>query len=148
MDMLQNSVLKFYAHNLIEKEDLKKIRRMFEDIDENGDGLLSYEEIQSIMKSMGKEETTKEVFDILDYQKTKNISYQEFIKTLMDREQLKVEKNIKRCFDAIDTDKNGRLSINELRKISAVHSQTGGEKQFKEHFYKYSNGKHYVSLIS
>ena len=145
---MQNAVLKFYAHNLIEKEDLHKIRKMFEDIDENGDGLLSYDEIQSVMKSMGKEQDTKELFEVLDYQKTKNISYEEFIKALMDRKQLKVNKNIKKCFDAIDLDKNGRLSINELRKISAVHEQSGGEKDFKENFYKYSNGKHYVSLIS
>jgi Ca2+-binding EF-hand superfamily protein len=148
MDNLQDSVLKFYAHNLIEKEDLKKIRKMFEDIDDNGDGLLSYDEIKFIMKSMEREEETKEVFELLDYQKQKNISYDEFIKALMNRKQLKVNKNIKKCFDAIDTDKNGRLSINELRKISAVHSQSGGDKVFKENFYKYSNGKHYVGLIS
>jgi Ca2+-binding EF-hand superfamily protein len=148
MDNLQNSVLNFYAHNLIEKNDLNKIRKMFEDIDDNGDGLLSYEEIQSIMKKLGKEEDTKEVFHFLDYQKTKNVSYNEFIKVLINRKQLKVDKNIKKCFDAIDTDKNGRLLINELRKISAVHGQTGGEKTFKDTFYKYSNRKHYVRLIS
>ena len=121
---------------------------MFEEIDNNGDGLLSFDEIESVMKNMGKEKETKAIFQVLAYQKSNVISYEEFIKALLNRKQLEVEKNIKRCFDAIDTDKNGRLSINELRKISAVHAHSGGEEEFKNIFYSYSNGKHYVSLIS
>ena len=148
MDMLQDSILKFYSFNLIEKNDLDKIRRMFEQIDSNGDGLLSLEEINSVMKSMGKEKYSQDVFKTMDYNKTNTISYDEFIKSLMDRKQLEVDKNIKKCFNAIDLDKNGRLSINELRKISAVHAQSGNENEFKDIFYKYSSGKHYVRLIS
>ena len=146
--MLQEAILKFYAHNLIEKDDLNKIRKLFEEIDTNGDGLLSQNEVASVMKSMGREKDSLKIFEILDYEKTKSVSYEEFIKALLDRKQLEVEKNVKRCFDALDEDKNGRLSINELRKISSVNSQAGGENKFKEIFYKYSNGKHYVRLTS
>ena len=148
MDLLQDSILKFYSFNLIEKEDLKKIRTMFEEIDSNGDGLLSLDEINSVMKRMGKEKYSEDVFKTMDYNHSNTISYEEFIKSLMDRKQLEIDKNIKKCFNAIDLDKNGRLSLNEVRKISAVHGQSGNEAQFKEIFYKYSSGKHYVRLIS
>ena len=146
--MLQNSILDFYAHNLIEKKDLIRIRQTFEEFDENGDGLLSYEEIEIVMTRMGRQAETKKIFKILDYQHTKDISYEEFIKSLMDRKQLEVQKNIRRCFDAIDDDGNGHISIDELKKISYINNDPTKEKQFKKTFYQYSNGKHYVRLIS
>lgn len=146
--MLQDAILRFYAHNLIEKDDLRKIRKLFEEIDTNGDGLLSYEEVHSVMESMGRAEESQKIFGILDYEKTKVISYEEFIKALLNRKQLEAEKNIKKCFDALDEDKNGRLSINELRKISSLHMKGEAEGSFKEIFYSYSNGKHYVRVTS
>ena len=148
LDMLQNSILDFYAHNLIEKKDLERIQKTFEEFDENGDGLLSYQEIEAVMIRMGKKEDTKKVFQTLDYHHSNDISYEEFIKSVMNRKRLEVEENIRKCFDAIDTDKNHHISILELKKVSYINNDPTKEKQFKETFYQYSGGKHYVRLIS
>ena len=148
MDLLQNAILEFYAHNLIEKEDLNQIKVLFESFDKNGDGLLSFEEIESVMESQGRKEDSKEIFKILDYENTKSISYKEFIKSLIDRKRLQNEDNIKRCFEAIDVEKDGKILIDEIRKISFITTDSKDNAQFKLDFYRYSQGKHYVNFIS
>ena len=143
--MMQNAILKFYSHNLIEVEDLDKIKQSFEAIDQNGDGTLSYAEVTKIMEGKGKKEESKEIFKLMDYNKDKSVSYKEFIKSFIDRQRIKHEENLKRCFDAIDSQKDGKF---EVRYICCVSADSADNLKFKKDFYKYSDGKHYVSLIS
>ena len=147
--MLQTSVLAFYAHNLIDKKDLDRIRKIFEEIDDNGDGMLSLKEIQDVMHKSGKKNNEIEhIFSLLNYQKNDMISYEEFIQAMMNRDQLQIKENIKKCFNAIDIDNNGCISIMELKKISYLNQTVVEEIKFKELFYHYSNGKHFVRLTS
>lgn len=61
LDLLQNSILKFYAHNIIELKELSKIKTIFEQIDENGDGTLSKREVEDVMTKMGQEKKFQKV---------------------------------------------------------------------------------------
>ena len=148
MDILQNAILSFYAHNLIEVKNLRKIKHMFEAIDEDGDGLLSFAEFKKVMDDNGRKEEAKEVIKILDYEKNQSVSYEEFIKTLLDRKQLQNETNIRNCFDAIDLGGNGRLLIDEVRQVAFVTADSADNEQFQKDFFRHSQGKHYVGFIS
>jgi calcium-dependent protein kinase len=148
MDLLQDSVLKFYAHNLVEVEEIKKIKKFFIEIDSNGDGMLTKEEVENVMTDLGRKEDAQKIFEMMDYEKNNIISYEEFIKALIDRKQLKSEANIKRCFEAIDTKQNGKLSLGEVLDVIFTSNNKQELKEFKETFYKYSNQKEYVRLIS
>jgi Ca2+-binding EF-hand superfamily protein len=147
LDVLQNSLLKFYSMNLVDKQELKRIRKMFEVIDEDGDGILSYREVKDDSEKKDLDITSKQIFKILDSYKTNTVSYEEFIKAVIDRKKLKQKKNIKKCFDAIDTDRNGRLSVKEIRDMAKITTDHTKNKEFRESFFKYSEGKHYVRLI-
>jgi calcium-binding protein CML len=147
LDVLQNSLIKFYSINLVDKKELKRIRKMFEKIDENGDGILSYREVKDSLEKKDLDICSKQVFKILDSYKTNCVSYEEFIKAVIDRKKLEQKKNIKKCFDAIDTDRNGRLSVKEIRDMAKIMTDHKKNKEFRESFFKYSEDKHYVRLI-
>ena len=148
MDLLQDAVLKFYAHNLIEVEELKKIKAYFMEIDKNGDGMLTIEEIEEIMTDIGRKDEAKNVFEMMDYKKNNVISYEEFIKALIDRKEMKSKENIKRCFEAIDLKQDGKLSMEEVLKIVFTSKNSSEIKEFKQSFKIHSKGKSYVSVIS
>jgi Ca2+-binding EF-hand superfamily protein len=133
---------------MIEENDMKKIRSLFQEIDENGDGFLSYEEINDVMQKSNKKDFPKKIFEALDSQKTGMVSYEDFITALMDKKQLKIKKNIKKCFDAIDENKNGNVSLNELMKVTCVSASSEEKKEFKKLFYQHSKGKEDVRFIS
>ena len=132
---------------MVQKDELKKIKKLFENIDENGDGILSYKEVKTALKKSNRNIDSKHLFTILDSYKTNSVSYEEFIKAMIDREKLSTKENIKKCFEAIDTEKNGRLSVNEVREMAKISSDHIRDKEFRKNFYKYSDGKHYVSVI-
>ena len=110
MDSLQDAVLKFYAHNLVDVEELDQIKDHFLEIDKNGDGFLTLEDVKEVMKGNQHKEAAEKIFKLMDYEKNNVISYEEFIKAVIDRERLKNEENIKKCFDAIDRKNDGKLS--------------------------------------
>ena len=117
MDKLQDAVLKFYAHNLVEIQEMNQIKEYFVEIDKNGDGILTLEEVEEVMKGNGHKKTAQKIFKLMDYEKNNMISYEEFIKAVIDRKRMKSEENIKRCFDAIDTKKDGKLSYQEVKTV-------------------------------
>lgn len=148
MDLLQDAVLKFYAHNLVEVKELKKIKKYFTEIDKNGDGMLTIEEIEDVMNELGRREEAKKMFEMMDYKKNNIISYEEFIKALIDRKEMKSEENIKRCFDAIDLKQDGKLSLEEVLKVVFTSQHMEDVEEFTKTFKVYSKGKSYVSVTS
>ena len=148
LNVLQRAVLNFYAHNLISQEEERRLRQIFEEVDEDGDGLLSYAEVKHTLmgnyatkeklddpedptektKKREKPRTpkmtkklrkqTKRIFKILDSENTKVVTYEEFLRAMFDKTQLEKESSIKKCFEALDRNNNKLISLDELKKIS------------------------------
>ena len=114
------TVLAFLSYNFADKEELKKLRKIFFKIDLNLDGKLSKEELYLAYKEAGikinKEELEK-LINLIDFDGNGSIEYEEFIRVTLPKEQLFTDLNLKTAFDMFDLDKNGTISMNEILEV-------------------------------
>ena len=114
------TVLAFLSYNFADKEELKKLRKIFYKIDLNLDGKLSKEELYVAYQEAGinisKEELEKTIKSI-DFDGSGSIEYEEFIRVTLAKEQLFTDVNLKTAFDMFDLDKNGSISLNEILEV-------------------------------
>ena len=117
------TVLVYLSYNFADKEELKKLRKIFFKIDLNLDGKISKEELfiayQEAGISITKEELEK-IIKSIDYDGNGSIEYEEFIRVTLTKEQLFSDVNLKTAFDMFDEDKNGSISLNEILKVIAA----------------------------
>ena len=117
------TVLVYLSYNFADKEELKKLRKIFFKIDLNLDGKISKEELFIAYQEAGinitKEELEK-IIEKIDYDGNGSIEYEEFIRVTLTKEQLFSDVNLKTAFDMFDEDKNGSISLNEILKVIAA----------------------------
>ena len=93
-----------------EKENLAKI---FKEIDKNGDGKLSKEEIldeydKFYGKTINKEDVLK-IFDSVDIDKSGFIEYSEFLEASINEKQLLTDEKLLSAFKKFDKDGSGTI---------------------------------------
>ena len=114
------TVLVFLSYNFADKEELKKLRKIFYKIDLNLDGKLSKEELFLAYKEAGIKIDKKELeklINLIDFDGNGSIEYEEFIRVTLPKEQLFTDLNLKTAFDMFDLDKNGTISMNEILEV-------------------------------
>ena len=113
-------VLAYLSYNFADKEELKRLRKIFYKIDLNLDGKISKEELFLAYKEAGmnlsKEELEK-IINSIDFDGNGSIEYEEFIRVALPKEQLFTEINLKNAFDMFDLDKNGSISMSEILEV-------------------------------
>ena len=118
---LREAVKTFIASQLLTRLELKEVKKVFLELDQNGDGKLSKEElVMGYSKAFGEEEAKEQVERIMshvDTDKNGYLEYTEFLKAATDQEVLINEKNLKLAFEAFDKDSNGRISAKELKQV-------------------------------
>mmetsp|Transcript_14376 Transcript_14376/g.13962 ORF Transcript_14376/g.13962 Transcript_14376/m.13962 type:complete len:149 (+) Transcript_14376:1298-1744(+) len=95
---LSQAIFQYIANQLVSKEDEREIRKTFECLDEDGDGVLSKEELQKGMEILMEKYGTKEGFsDIdcliknIDMDGNGKVDIQEFIAAVIDHKDLQNE---------------------------------------------------------
>lgn len=99
---------------------IKQLREIFTQLDDNGDGLLSIEELRTgIQKSELKEvpEDFQALMEEIDCDGSGVIDYTEFLAATIDRKTYTTEDVVWAAFRAFDIDGNGRISPDELKKV-------------------------------
>lgn len=128
---LQHAVLTFIASQLINKEESKKLAETFRNIDKNGDGKLSREELLEAYKStMGKEAALEEVENIMktvDINGSGFIDYTEFITACAKKETMLSAENLESAFKAFDCDNSGKITASELREMLGGEASSHNE---------------------
>ncbi|KRW99188.1 Protein kinase-like domain [Pseudocohnilembus persalinus] len=123
----QQAVLSYITQQLVTKAEQKNLEVAFKEIDVDGNGTLSKEELKKYFeKFMLPEEVEKNIDQLMskiDEDNTGTIDYNEFIKANVDLNQTLSDKNLKTAFDFFDKDGNGTISFNELEEILAENTQ-------------------------
>lgn len=122
---MKKLTLTMVAQNL-KDEDIKDLRSMFEQLDENNDGTLTIQEIQ---ESLTKYEATMppdlvEIIRNLDTDGSGSIDYTEFIAATL-TQKMYLKKEVVWCaFRQFDKDGDGTITAKELAEV--LHVQEGG----------------------
>lgn len=118
---LREAVNTFIATQCLSISDTKELRQVFTEMDTNGDGKLSKEELFNYFcKEIGEEAANEEVLKIFSEVDTDNngfVDYTEFLKASIDDKTLSNKQYLKRAFDLFDKDSSGSISASELKKI-------------------------------
>lgn len=132
---LKDAVITFITSQCSSFKETKELKEIFLELDKNGDGKLSRQELFDSFKfNMGEAEAELEVERIMNEVDSDNsgfIDYTEFLKANLDVKTLFSEQNLKAAFAVFDCDGSGKISAEEIRKIF-YGGKESDEKVWKE----------------
>lgn len=125
---MKKLTLTMVAQNL-KDEDIKDLRQMFEQLDENNDGTLTIQEIQ---ESLTKYEASMpadlvEIIRNLDTDGSGSIDYTEFIAATVTQKQYLKKEVVWSAFRQFDKDGDGSITKQELAQVLKVQDGIGQE---------------------
>ncbi|XP_073265604.1 calcium-dependent protein kinase 29 isoform X3 [Populus alba] len=123
MNKLKKLALKVIAENLSE-EEIKGLKQMFNNMDTDRSGTITYEELKSGLSRLGSKLTEVEIKQLMDGADVDNngtIDYVEFITATMHRHRLEKEENLYKAFQFFDKDNSGFITRDELRQAMSQY---------------------------
>ncbi|XP_014505080.1 calcium-dependent protein kinase 29 isoform X1 [Vigna radiata var. radiata] len=133
MNKMKKLALKVIAENLSE-EEIKGLKQMFNNMDTDRSGTITYEELKSGLTKLGSklsEYEIKQLMEAADVDKSGTIDYQEFITATINRHKLEKEENLYKAFQYFDKDNSGYITREELRQALTEY-QMGDEATIDE----------------
>ena len=122
----------FGLMDALNEEQLSEVRDMFKRADKNNDGIISLDELRTVLETIFKHLPSHRIDKMVtnaDKDKDGQISYEEFYRVL----KRKSKKNkLLKAFKTFDTNGDGKISLEELMEVL---KHTGGElleQQLKE----------------
>lgn len=121
---LQQSTIAFLVRQISNSDLVKSLRHIFQSLDKNGDGTLSFEEIkEGFKKYYGEkigEKEWEQIVQNLDQDGSNSIEYEEFIRCTINLEEVLTEKNLRLAFNSYDKDGSGFLDIDEIKAALGI----------------------------
>jgi len=99
-------------------EEIHKLEEAFKRIDVDGDGYITYEELEKELLNNHKISVSecREIFDAMDFDKTGKIHFNEFIAAALDESYYHDELVIQHAFNRLDLDSDGYIDVDELKR--------------------------------
>ena len=121
-EKIQQATIALIVHNIQQNEQVDRLKGIFELLDVNKDGQLTYAEIKKAFQKIFPdnyvtEEKMQLILEKMDDNKDGVISYEEFLRVTLDEKILLEKNNLKLAFDKFDLNKDGKLSKEELLNI-------------------------------
>jgi calcium-dependent protein kinase len=120
---LRDAVSTFIITQCVSVADTKELRKVFKEMDKNGDGKLSKEELldyyQKYYEKEAADAEVKKIMQEVDSDNSGFVDYSEFIKATLDYRKIANTQFLRRAFDLFDNNANGSISASELKKILA-----------------------------
>ncbi|KAJ6684704.1 SERINE/THREONINE-PROTEIN KINASE [Salix purpurea] len=123
MNKLKKLALKVIAESLSE-EEIKGLKQMFKNMDTDGNGTITYDELKTGLSRLGSKLTEVEIQQLMDAADVDNsgtIDYVEFITATMHRHRLEKEEHLYKAFQYFDNDGSGFITRDELRQAMAQY---------------------------
>lgn len=117
---LKDAIVMFVTSQYTSLKETKELREIFLNLDKNGDGRISKEELLEAYKNSMGECDENEIIRIMkevDSDNSGYIDYTEFIKANIDTSKLLSDQNLKIAFSLFDSDCSGKISAEELKKV-------------------------------
>ncbi|CAI0435493.1 unnamed protein product [Linum tenue] len=133
MNKMKKLALKVIAENLSE-EEIKGLKQMFKNMDTDGSGTITYDELKAGLTRLGSklsEAEMKQLMDAADVDKNGTIDYVEFITATMHRQRLEKEEHLFEAFQYFDKDGSGFITRDELRHAMSQYGM-GDEDTINE----------------
>jgi len=110
--------LHLIAHRL-DDQQIKRMKENFFKMDQNGDGLLTLQELKEGCSNcgIGEHEDIKQIFANLDTDGSGSISYTEFLASMLDTRSVITEETCWEAFQVFDKDNSGSISLDELQQM-------------------------------
>nr|GMD22352.1 calcium-dependent protein kinase 29 isoform X2 [Ipomoea batatas] len=118
MNKMKQLALKVIAKTLSE-EEIKGLREMFNNMDTDRSGTITYEELKTGLAKLGSklpETEIQQLMEAADVDKNGTLDYFEFITATMHRHKLEKEENLYKAFQHFDKDDSGYITREELRQ--------------------------------
>jgi calcium-dependent protein kinase len=139
-NMLQQACSAYILYHYENGERNKELKKIFQEIDKNGDGRLTYEELKEGFKKLVKdpflEANFDKVYDQINSDGGEYIEYDEFLRAMADFNELLTDNILKEAFDHFDTDKNGTLEVEDLRLALKIAGDSPEEKEVIHKIFK------------
>jgi calcium-dependent protein kinase len=117
----QEATWAFLVTHMSSREEKAELLKAFQELDTNGDGKLTREElVEGFKKFIGPEDAEKEVDAIMkavDGNASGAIDYTEFVMATINRKSLLSKEKLEAAFKIFDKDANGHIDKNELKMI-------------------------------
>eukprot|EP01016_Furgasonia_blochmanni_P037415 TRINITY_DN4407_c0_g1_i32.p1 TRINITY_DN4407_c0_g1~~TRINITY_DN4407_c0_g1_i32.p1 ORF type:complete len:571 (-),score=146.77 TRINITY_DN4407_c0_g1_i32:253-1965(-) len=118
---LQQAMWVFLTSFLSSKEEKRELMQLFNQLDLNGDGVISKEELilgyRKIMNFAGAEEEVEKIMKMVDSNQSGSIDYSEFVTATINRQNMLSEERLRMAFKIFDKDNSESISIDELKLI-------------------------------
>ena len=101
------------------------LKDTFKQLDKNGDGSLTLEELKVGLADVKNGEELLELMKAADTDNSGTINYTEFLAATMDAQVFMREENLRQAFLMFDRDNSGKIDASEVRQL------LGGE-EFKD----------------
>lgn len=114
----QKTILSVLLGLRSDKEDLQQLKIAFNKMDKDGDGSLSYKEIEASEKELAEYNFRgkwKEIIKQCDLDGDGRIDFHEFFTAAVNKQKTITRENLKYAFDTFDTNGDGNIDIEEFK---------------------------------
>ena len=119
--IIQETALAYLVHNFPQMKDVINACKLFNQIDINGDGKITEEELLKGLSHKIKSSTLKnDVHDIyknLDMDNNGFIEYEEFVRAAVSKEKFMNENILRFAFRYFDKDGSGEITFDEIEEV-------------------------------
>ena len=143
-NILRCAVIAYLVHNNTQLKEAHEAIKLFNQIDENGDGRITKEELynglQHYLDKKGDElkNEVELIFSHIDADHNGFIEYEEFIRAAIDKNYFLSDNFIKFAFSYFDRDGSGNITMEEVRNLFYLNEKNKksaeAQKQLKNSF--------------